>query len=676
VDESSMEEVQSHTLKHYKSYPVFLNTKMMDKFYHGFCNSTIWPLFHYFLSQAVFDESYWNHYKRVNEIFCDAIVKVMKPGDIVWIQDYHLMLLPKLLHDRNADVPIGYFHHIPFPSFEIFRMLPSKWRREILEGLAGSNLVGFHTHSFTQYFLRCVLRVLGNENKLGEIVLGDHRLKAAPFPIGVDYKNFQLTAKGPKVKSEMRRFKKILSHRKTVLSVDRLDYTKGVSNRLEGFDQFLRKNPDYHGKVVLVLVVVPSRIGVEDYQKMKKRIDEMVGRINGKYGSVDWTPVNYQYSFLTFETLVALYRLSDVALITPLRDGMNLVAKEYLASRLDNTGVLILSERAGAAKELGEAILINPSYRDEIADSIKTALEVPKQDQIRANKAMRERLKRYDIIRWADDFLSTVLEMKKKQEKWSVRKLDVETRSLPLLKDFKKAKRRLLLLDYDGTLTSFVKDPKKAFPSKEISLLLKKLTELPRTDVVLISGRDQKTLVKWFGKLPIGIVAEHGAAMRGFRSKTFSRKEGPQDWKPGIRAIFKVYCERLVHSFIEEKKFSLAWHYRASDTEQGDNFARDLIDELVNFTANINLQVLRGSKVVEVRMAGVNKGNAALTFISKQKYDFVLSIGDDWTDEDIFEVLPSDAHSIKVGLTPSAARFNVAGISDVHKLLNRMVQTR
>lgn len=363
------EQLKSALISEFKAYPVFLSEMAMEKFYHGFCNKTIWPLFHYFPSYAVYDVDYWTNYKQVNEEFCKEILKILKPGDVVWVHDYHLMLLPKMLRDKAPDTAIGFFLHIPFPSYEVFRLLPSRWRKAILEGMLGADLIGFHTHDYTQYFARCVTRITGYEHNMNRINMGDHIAKADTFPMGIDFDKFHNAADSPEVVDKIDEIRSILPGCKIVLSIDRLDYTKGIVNRLRGYEAFLERSQDWHGKVTLIAVVVPSRVKVEHYQQMKKQIDELVGKINGRFGSVNWTPILYSYRYIPFEELIALYKTSDIALVTPLRDGMNLIAKEYIAAKTDGRGVLILSEMAGASKAMGEDVIINPSNIEEIADA-------------------------------------------------------------------------------------------------------------------------------------------------------------------------------------------------------------------------------------------------------------------------------------------------------------------
>lgn len=668
------EKLKSRALSEFHAHPVFLSKKSMEKFYHGFCNKTIWPLFHYFPTYAAYDEEFWDYYKRVNETFCDAVMEIIRPGDLVWVHDYHLMLLPGLIRKRAPDNPTGFFLHIPFPSFEIFRLLPKKWRTEILEGILGADLVGFHTHEYTQYFLRCVLRILGYEHNMGSIILGNHVVKVDTFPMSIQFNKFKTTANSPEVQKKKGKLRKTLDGYKVILSIDRLDYTKGLINRLQSYELFLEKNEQWHRKVILLLVVVPSRVGVEHYQQMKREIDELVGRINGRFGGIDWAPISYQYRYLPYSSLVTLYSVSDIALITPLRDGMNLVAKEYIACRTDKTGVLILSEMAGASKELGEAILINPNNKEEVADALVAALEMPHEEQIRRNQVMQDRLSRYDVVRWADDFVQELLTVREEQKKLDTKVLSSHMREY-LLSDLNKARRRLVFLDYDGTLVPFASSPQIAKPYEDVLRILRRLSADSKNEIVLISGRDKETLQEWFGELDINLVAEHGIWIKEKNRDWKMIKPLMNGWKAGIFPILKTYVDRVPGAFTEEKDFSIAWHYRKADPEQGPMQAKELMDALVNFTANIDVQVLQGSKVVEIRTAGVNKGTAGLHWLSRDEHDFILVIGDDRTDEDLFRVLPETAYSIKVGMKQSYARFNVQSHIEVMELLEQLTKS-
>ena len=665
-------EVTAQALVQHNCLPVYITPKEMDRFYHGFCNRTLWPLFHYFPNLAGFEEDSWQTYRRVNEAFAEAVLAILKPGDVVWVHDYQLMLLPKLLRRRGADIRIGFFLHIPFPSWEIFRLLPSAWRKDLLEGMLGADLVGFHTHDYTQYFLRCVYRTLGFEHNLGNIATGEKLVRADTFPIGIDFEKFHEAAASPDAARERADLERQLDGKRAIFSVDRLDYTKGILNRLKGFEEFLVHHPDWLGKVVFILAVVPSREEEENYQRMKRELDELVGKINGRFGKVGWTPILYQYRSLPFPSLVALYSLAHVGLITPLRDGMNLVAKEYLACKRDGTGVLILSEMAGAARELGEAILVNPSHKGEIAASLLEALTMDREEQVRRNRTMQDRLKLYTARRWAEDFLHVLEDFKLLQNKLATRYLGPSLQP-DLVNQYRNASRRLILLDYDGTLVPFAPHPQQARPDAKLLRLLSDLAAVEENEVFLVSGRDKTVLGDWFGNTGMGLIAEHGAWIRDKDGEWELIKPLGHSWKGQLLPRLRHYADRLPGSFVEEKEFSIAWHYRKADPEMGAYRAKELIDDLTAFTANIDVQILEGKKVVEIRNAGVNKGMAALHCQKIHHPDFFLAIGDDQTDEDLFKAMPDDSFTIRVGLSISYADYCLHSYQEVRKLLGDLV---
>jgi trehalose 6-phosphate synthase/phosphatase len=674
VDESSQEKLRSKAAKQH-AWPVFLDAKTMDGFYHGFCNSTIWPLFHYFPTYAKFDENDWAQYVKVNEVFRDSLLKVLRPNDTIWVQDYHLMLLPGLLREVLPEVPIGFFLHTPFPSYDVFRTLPTRWRRDILEGMVGADLIGFHTIDYTQHFLRCILRILGIENNFGQALIGGERaVRIDTFPMGVDYGQIRDNVKTESVQQEAHALRERLGNLKIVLSLDRLDYTKGIKHRLEAFATFLERYPQWLRKVVLMLSVVPSRLGSEHYEQMKEEIDKLVGSINGKFGAVGWTPIVYRYRFLPYSQLLSLFAMSDVALVTPLRDGMNLIAKEYVASRADQKGVLILSEMAGASRELGEALIINPNDQSEIVDALKTALEMPEEEQIRRNQVMQNRLERYDVVRWGQDFTGKLRSVKDQQRKFSARLMDKSTRE-KLIKDYTSSENRILFLDYDGTLSPFKERPETAVPGAILLATLNALAEDRRNNLVIVSGRHRDLLHKWFGSLSIGIVAEHGAWIREKDKDWLPAVKVESNWKEKVRPILRSYEDRLPGSFDEEKEFSLVWHYRAADPELASVRSKELADELGYFTENTELQVLQEGKSIEVRNVGIDKGIAAKLLLSEKTFDFVLAVGDDLADEELFKVIPEKSYSIKVGLAKSYARFNLKNHREVVQLLTDLTKT-
>jgi trehalose 6-phosphate synthase/phosphatase len=660
-------DVTERLMSEFNCYPVFLSPSDIDKYYHGFSNKTLWPLCHYFNQYVVHDQGFWQAYRRVNKHFCDAVLEIAEEGDVIWVHDYHLTLLPRLLREKLPEVAIGYFHHIPFPSFELFRLLP--WRTEILEGLLGADVIGFHTYDYARHFLSSVHRLLGCEYSMGQITVGDRLVRVDAFPMGIDYERFSKAGTDPEVKREINKFRKKMEDRKVILSIDRLDYTKGIPQRLEAFDAFLERNPEYKEKVTFVLVAVPSRSQVEHYRLLKTQVDQLAGKINGEYGTIGWMPIWYLYRLLHFPSLAALYSIADVAVITPLRDGMNLIAKEYVATKRGGRGVLILSEMAGASKELGEAVIVNPNNTEEVAEALGRALAMPEGEQEERNKVMQKRIRRYNVVRWSEEFINRLIYTKRLQREMRAKILTAQMHR-KLVGDYRKGGRRLLLLDYDGTLVPFHGEPEKAKPGEDLLKLLGELAENPRNEVVLVSGRYKDNLERWFGKLKVGLVAEHGVWVKDYEWQIIEPLTN--EWKEEIRQILELSTDRTPGSFIEEKDYSLVWHYRRADPELSSMRVRELIDELVNLTANLNLQVLEGSKVVEIKNVGVNKGRAALRWIAKEDWDFVLAVGDDWTDEDLFGAVPETAYSIKVGLRPSLAQFSLETSKSVLSLLKEL----
>jgi trehalose 6-phosphate synthase/phosphatase len=658
-----------HKLMQENYHPVFIKQHDLENYYYGFCNRTIWPLFHYFTQYSTYNRRQWDSYINVNEAFCNEIVKIARSDDTIWIHDYHLLLLPQLLRNKLPDATIGFFLHIPFPSSEVFRVLPP--RKEIVRGMLGADLIGFHTYDYAHHFIQTTRRLLGYEHSKAQITVDNRIVKVDAFPMGIDYDRFHDEAQKESVKLEMKKIFGRVGERKIIISIDRLDYTKGIAQRLEAFDYFLDTNPKYREKVTLILVAVPSRTGVEQYALLKREVDELISRINGKYGTIGWIPIWYLYRFLPFNNLVPLYSVADVALVTPIRDGMNLIAKEYLATKTDQRGVLILSEMAGASKVLSEAIIVNPNNKEEIAGAIRYALQMPQQEQIRRNEVMQKRLKRYNVERWAYDFIEVLTRTKKKQYEMVSKNLKPMMRA-KLLKDFQKSNRRLLLLDYDGTLVSFVSDPSKAKPDHAITNILRRLAANRRNEIVIVSGRDRKTLDNWFGKMDLGLIAEHGVWYRERAKPWQIIKKLSGDWKDQIRPILELYVDRTPGSIIEEKDFSLVWHYRKTEQTLGERRAIDLKERLLDITAPLNLAVLEGSKVIEVKNAGTNKGNASKIWLDREPWEFILAIGDDWTDEDTFAIVPETAYSIKVGIGYTKARFTIPAPEDARRLLAEM----
>ncbi|HZY78252.1 MAG TPA: bifunctional alpha,alpha-trehalose-phosphate synthase (UDP-forming)/trehalose-phosphatase [Cyclobacteriaceae bacterium] len=655
----------------YTIEPIFFEEKVFSKYYNGFCNATIWPLFHYFPSITDFEDDTFNAYEEVNRVFRDKILSFVKPGDTVWIHDYQLMLLPGMIREAMPELTIGFFLHIPFPSYEIFRLLHRDWKKKIIDGLLGADLIGFHTGEYLQHFLKTTTMVSGLDHRYREVFNKKGIVKADLFPISIDFEKFADTRDNPGIIAHKQSIRERFGEAKIIFSVDRLDYTKGVTHRLSGFAKFLEMFPEWRGKVVFIMVVVPSRQIVSKYNERKKMIEEQVGRINGKFSTIEWQPIIYRYSQLAFEELSALYQSAAVALITPLRDGMNLVAKEYIASRIDNDGVLILSELAGAANELGEAMLVNPTDKVEVARKINAALTSSPEEQKQAMVVMRRRIKENDVVAWVSRYFHELKDIKGRQHELGIKMIDEDT-STWIMESYQQANKKLLFLDYDGTLVPIAALPGNAHPSAELLSLLKTLSNDPSTEVVIISGRNFQILEKWLGHLSIHLVAEHGASLRLKGENWQHYTDIDSSWKNLIKSTFELYAQRAPGSFIEEKDHTIAWHYRGVDEELGFIRSRELLDSLYHLVRNTHLNVLDGHKVIEVRAAGIDKGIATGKIMERFPSDFILAIGDDKTDEDIFNVLKGKGVTIKVGNDLTAAEFNVRNQREAFRLLDKL----
>lgn len=652
--------------------PLFVESRLYNKFYNGFCNATLWPLMHYFSTYTVFDSNTFQAYEEVNKLFAEKLFELIKPNDIIWIHDYQLFLLPGLIRSRFPDVSVGFFLHIPFPSFEIFRLLHRDWKEKIVHGLLGADLIGFHTHEYVQHFLKAVRMIAGFDHHYRSINMGNRLVKVDLFPLGIDYDKFQNATVDEQILEKKNGILRNFADKKIIFSVDRLDYTKGVTHRLSGFEHFIEHHPEWHGKVVIILVVVPSREIISKYNERKSLIEEWVGRINGKWSSLEWQPVLYRYGHLPFDELCSLYQAADVALITPLRDGMNLVAKEYVASRVGHQGVLILSELAGAANELGEALLVNPLDNNELSIAIQSALTMSVSDQLVRMERMQKRLIGYTVLDWVNDFLIQLNEVKMLQENRKL-KFITDTDKHEIITSFTQAPSKHLFLDYDGTLVPFARHPREATPDKNLMKLLALLASQHNTEVTIISGRDSTILEEWFDDLPINLVAEHGASIR-YTGQAWEHEQSlDQTWKPLIRPIFNMFVQRCPGSFVEEKNHTLAWHYRNVDAELGFARSRELLDNLFHMIRNAQLQVIDGNKVIEARVAGVDKGVASLKLLNKKPADFVLVIGDDKTDEDMFVALEQLAITVKVGQGITRARYILPTQKDVIELITKFI---
>jgi trehalose 6-phosphate synthase/phosphatase len=668
-DLATQDRVAKLLRQEHRSVPIFLNDCDIERFYHGFSNSALWPLFHYFETFFNYDEEDWQSYVQVNRQFCEAVLREVRGDALIWVHDYHLFLLPGMLREYLPEARIGFFLHIPFPASEVFRVLPC--REALLHGLLGADLVGFQTFGYLQNFLWSAYRVLGLDSETGYLPYGGRQVKFGVHPIGIKPEQFlHAVHHDAETADELARLDSSIGSRKLLLGMDRMDYSKGIPARLRAYKRFLDAHEEWHERVTLIQVAVPSREQVTAYQNLKRQVDELVGEINGVYGTTTWTPVQYVHRNLPFPQICALLRRADVALVTPLRDGMNLVAKEYAACQENQPGALIIGEFAGVSAELGEAFFVNPYDVEGMAERIHEVLMLPEDVLAERMSTLHKRVCTHTVDRWASKFLST---LKSVQFTPRTRPLTGVERQR-LLTAASRAKRRVLLVDYDGTLAPLVPLRHRAAPSPAVLSLLQLLQQDPRNILAVVSSRDRFTLERWLGACGCILAAEHGAWFNSNGTWELLH-ELNDDWKGTIRPILERVVEQTPGSILEEKDYSLVWHYRMTDPEFGLWQARELCSQLQGMLAGSELQVQSGNKVVEVKWSKIHKGMAASHIIERaQPVDFILALGDDHTDEDMFAAIPTDEWTVKVGMGISSARFSLPNSADVQQLLQELAE--
>ncbi len=650
--------------------PVYLSQEEIKLFYEGFSNEVLWPIFHYMSTYARYENSYWNAYVQVNKKFCEAASQIIKDGDTVWVHDYQLLLLPSLLRQRFPNVAIGFFLHIPFPSFELFRLLP--WRTELLEGMLGADLLGFHTYDDARHFITSVSRLIQLQVSSNVLLYDNRSIEVDSFPMGIDNERFEAMIDEPEVQQAVKELQENFKNTRIILSIDRLDYSKGILQRLQAFECFLRDHKEYKEQVSLYMIVVPSRDTVLQYKELRDEIDKLVGNINARYRTNNWNPIHYFYRSFPMQQLSALYQFADVCLVTPMRDGMNLVCKEYIASRKNNDGVLILSEMAGASKELIDAIIVNPNNVDQMSEAIYAALHMPKDEQERRMQPMKELVSKYNVKQWVKVFMERLQQVKQMQETLQTRYVNKRIQQ-EVKSKYNKAHKRLLLLDYDGTLVGFTNNINMAKPDKELYSILEELSKDDKNDIVIISGRQHTHLEQWFGNLKINLIGEHGVWYKKAKGEWEKIKGLTSGWKDEMRPLLESFTERTPGSFIEEKTYSLAWHYRKTEVELGEIRASELMNNLRYIISDYGLNLLPGNKVIEIKNVEVNKGKTASYYAHSKEYDFIFAIGDDITDEDMFKALKDeDAITIKVNGDLSAAKYYLNNYVEVRNFLKEL----
>ncbi len=669
TDPARQEEVERRLVDEYGCIPVFLSAEEAEAHYEGFSNSSVWPLLHYMADYLRYESNWWEEYRKVNQRFADKVLSIAKDDDIVWVHDYQLLLLPAMLRKASPGLRIGFFLHTPFPAYEVFRCHPR--RRELIEGMLGADLLGFHTFGYLRHFRSAATRLLGVEAETTRVRCADGRVASlGVYPIGINARKFEEALDKPEHRGLQEKFRQTFQGKQIVLSVERMDYTKGILHRLEAVDCYLSEHEN-RDDIKFIFVSVPSREGVEDYQDLRADVESRVGRLNGKYATLHNSPIHFIHGSVEFADLCALYSIADAGLVTPLIDGMNLVAKEYLACQRDSSGPLILSEFAGAAEELFNALIVNPYDAQAVADSIARALAMSPEEKRARNQPMRERIKQHDAQHWAASFIDELA------------RISQTTEVAPDASDFSAASGKLKRLlatgekvgfffDYDGTLREIERDAAAATPGDELLRLLESLTARPGVDVTIISGRSADDLQRLFGDRPFGLIAEHGATERlpGGREWQTLDGQASYNWKEQVRPILRLTEDATPGSFVEEKRTSLVWHYRAADPEFGTWKANQLVEELGAVTASDPVRVRHGKKIVEVVSTQVSKGIAVAKILAEKPYQAVVMAGDDLTDESMFALENAGLVSIKIGEGATQARYRLPDPAALKRFLS------
>lgn len=663
LDESSKQVIEKKIRKINKTdniHPIWLLRRDQLR-WRKYAENSLWPVFHYIQSQPTNgkkDLDAWYDYVKFNEVYLSKIKAIYKPGDIIWIHDYYLLLLPQLLRMELPDAHIGFYLHIPFPSSEYFRCIPK--RSELLEGILGADRICFQSDSFQRHFISCCSRILGCEIKGNRIFSYGSTVTLDTLPIGIDTKKIEHDAFDQSLDEKIQALREIYHDKKIIIGRDRLDSVRGVVQKLEAFEMFLNMYPEWRDKVVLIQVSTPSYSG--HTSSVGTRVSELVNYINSEYGSLGFTPILHYQIKINKDEYLALLRAADLALVTSVRDGMNTTALEFVACQKHNYSPLILSEFTGTASVLNNGILVNPWDSVGIAKTINDCLLMSRQEKKTLESLLYTKVISNTIQNWSNDFLSSLLvHIKRKHDSKSYYTPSLNRPNL--LQHYKQLKRRLFLFDYDGTLTPIVTNPESAIPSKRLNDILDALAADPNNQIWIISGRDQKFLDKWFGRKNVGLSAEHGCFMKDLGNSEWVNLAESFDmsWQEKVQEIFQDFTDKTPNSNIEVKKVALTWHYRRSDPELSQYQAEKCMEKLKNDVGSkYNVEIMAGKANIEVRPSFVNKGEIVKRLVlnphgAKQKPspvvthkfdlpldqtpDFIICVGDDLTDEDMFRSL-------------------------------------
>ncbi|KAK9076797.1 hypothetical protein SSX86_005131 [Deinandra increscens subsp. villosa] len=725
IHPSDQEEVAQILLEKFRCVPTFLPSEILNKFYHGVCKHFLWPLFHYMLpvtrTQGVrFDRVAWKAYVSANKIFADKVMEVINPDeDYVWIHDYHLMIMPTFLRKRFHRIRVGFFLHSPFPSSEIYRTLPV--RDEILRALLNCDLIGFHTFDYARHFLSCCSRMLGLDYKSKRGYIGleyyGRTVTIKILPVGIDMGQIESVKSSPETASKVGELRRRYDGKMVILGVDDMDMFKGISLKFLAFGKLLEDYPELRGVVVLVQILNPARSQGQDVQEVETEMQTVARDVNRKFAGNGYEPIVLITGAVSTHDKVAYYSIAECVVVNAVRDGMNLVPYKYTVSRQSNPdldkvllgnepeanreakrSVIIVSEFIGCSPSLSGAIRVNPWNIESVTEAMSLAIMMPEREKEMRHEKHYKYVSSHDVSYWAKSFdqdLERACKEHFHKRCWGVgfglnfrvvalgpnfRKLSVEH----IVSSYSKTSSRLILLDYDGTVTPRGLVDKK--PSKEVIAILNNLSNDPKNVVFIVSGRGKDSLGPWFDSCKnLGLSAEHGYFTRWNGESCWEScgaTTGDVGWKKVALPVMEHYTEATDGSFIEPKESALVWHHQEADPDFGTWQAKELLDHLESVLANEPVVLKRGQQIVEVNPQGVSKGVVVDRLVTTMQSngkppDFVLCIGDDQSDEDMFEKISSsigsgiaEVFACTVGQKPSMARFYLDDITDVIKMLH------
>ncbi|KAI8372791.1 glycosyltransferase family 20-domain-containing protein [Radiomyces spectabilis] len=655
----------------HNAYPVIPTDAEFEGHYNRYCKQVLWPYFHYVVQDDVEnmmlqDKSY-KAYRAVNQRFADVIVENYREGDIIWVNDYHLMLLPGMLREKLPHAIIGFFLHIPFPSSELFRCLPP--RKQLLEAMLQSDLIGFQTYSFARHFIQTCARILSLDTTPSGIHMDSHYVSIGIYPIGIDVKALNKKREKPEVRGWIDMLKDKYAGKKLIVARDKLDYIKGVRQKLLAFEQFLIRHPEWRGEVVLIQIALST----SEQNELRAHISDVVSRVNSKFSNISYQPIVFLHQDISFSQYLALLTAADVSLITPLRDGMNLTSHEYIVCQEERCNPLILSEFTGTYGSFGACLRVNPWDYRQVGDAIHEALSMNQEEKVTRWNELYKSI----IANSAQNFATTIISELCKVRTDPGRRFSAKVPSLDttsLQKAMSTSKKRLFLFDYGGTLVPYG----LSGDSKDLRRLKKVLHQLvkdPCNSVYVISGRTKLNVERDLGDIPnLGLSAENGFYLKP-RSGDWEQLFGKIDlsWQPAVKEIFQYYTERTPDAYIETKDVSIVWHYRTRAGPDAHYIAwqaaecQNHIADSVN--KNFAVRIVAGHTNIEVLPAEITKSNVINRIFQDIQPDFVLSIGDDRSDEDMFAYLNKQkgprVFTCTVGMRSTDAKYYIPNVEEV-----------